>query len=205
MNIVLFGATGQTGKIFLKLALEKGHHVTAVARDISRIDINNKNLTIKTANLFNIEELKSVICGNDLVVSCLGGNANNKSTLLGDMVKNIVKAMQECDVHAMFLMSSAGIHNEMPGIIAKLFVTLFFKNAIADHKIAAEALINSGFTYFIVRPLSLIDGQMTKKFRISEDSVPKGGKNISRQDVAWFLSEALGKSEYNNKSICLCY
>ncbi len=205
MNLVLFGATGQTGKIFLKLALEKGHTVTAVARDVSKIDFEDKNLIVKTADLFNKDELINIIRGNDLVVSCLGGNANNKSTLLGDMVKNIVGAMKECGVSSMYLMSSAGIHNEMPGIIAKLFVALFFKNAIADHKVAAEALINSGFTYLIVRPLSLVDGEMTKSFRTSDDSVPKGGSNISRQDVAWFLAEALEKTEFNNKSICLCY
>ncbi len=205
MNIVLFGATGQTGKIFLKLALEKGHNVTAVVRDISKVNLTDKNLTVKTADLFNKTDLIGVIKGNDLVVSCLGGNANNKSTLLADMITNIVGAMKECGVSSMYLMSSAGIHNEMPGIIAKIFVALFFKNAIADHKIAAEALINSGFTYLIVRPLSLVDGEMTKTFRTSDDSVPKAGSNISRQDVAWFLAECLGKSEYRNKSICLCY
>ncbi len=205
MNIVLFGATGQTGKIFLKLALEKGHSVTAVVRDISKIDFSDKNLTVKTANLFNKEDLINVITGNNLVVSCLGGNANNKSTLLGDMITNIVGAMKECEVDSIYHMSSAGIHGEMPGVIAKLFVALFFRNAIADHKIAADAIINGGFTYLIVRPLSLVDGEMTKTFRTSDDSVPKAGSKISRQDVAWFLAEALGKSEYRNKSICLCY
>ncbi len=205
MNLVLFGATGKTGKFFLEYALERGHRVTAVVRDASKVDIVDKNLVIRVADLFNKDELISVIKGHDLVVSCLGGNANNKSTLLGDMIKNIVEAMKECEVHSMFLMSSAGIHNEMPGIIAKLFVTLFFKNAIADHKTAAEALINSGFSYLIVRPLSLIDGEATKEFRTSDDSVPRGGSKISRKDVAWFLAEALGKTEFNNKSICLCY
>ncbi len=205
MNIVLFGATGQTGKIFLKLALEKGHSVTAVVRDISKIDFSDKNLTVKTANLFNKEDLINVITGNNLVVSCLGGNANNKSTLLGDMILNIVGAMKECEVDSIYHMSSAGIHGEMPGVIAKLFVALFFRNAIADHKIAADAIINGGFTYLIVRPLSLVDGEMTKTFRTSDDSVPKAGSKISRKDVAWFLAEALGKGEYRNKSICLCY
>ncbi len=205
MNIILFGATGQTGKIFLKLALEKGHNVTAVVRDTSKIDFSDKKLTVKTANLFNKDDLISVITGSDLVVSCLGGNANNKSTLLGDMITNIVGAMKESGVDSIYHMSSAGIHGEMPGVIAKLFVALFFRNAIADHKIAADAIINGGFTYLIVRPLSLMDGEMTKTFRTSDNSVPKAGSKISRQDVAWFLAEALGKREYRNKSICLCY
>ncbi len=205
MKIVLFGASGQTGSIVMELALQAGHEVTAVVRDVSKIKISHNNLSVKTADLFDKESVKVVAEGNELAISCLGGNANNKSTLLGDMIQVIVPAVKEVGVREIYHMSSAGIHNEMPGVVAKIFVNLFFKNAIADHKTAAECVINSGLNYLIVRPLSLTEGEMTKEFRTSDTSVPKGGKNISRADVAYFLVEAIGKSEYKNKSICLCY
>ncbi len=205
MKIVLFGASGKTGRIVLDLALNAGHEVTAVVRDASKITAEHKNLTVKTANLFDENSVVEVSNGAQLAISCLGGDANNKSTLLSDMIKIIVPAIKQAGVKEIFHISSAGIHDEMPGIIAKLFVNLFFKNAIADHKIAANIIINSGLDYLILRPLSLIDGEMTKNFRTSDVSVPSGGKNISRQDVAYFLTQAIGKAEFKNKSICLCY
>ncbi len=205
MKIVLFGATGKTGIIVLELALKAGHEVTAVVRDSSKLTISHENLTVKTVNRFDKRYVIDVSKGAELAISCLGGDANNKSTLLSDMMKIIVAAIKEAGVKEIFHISSAGIHDEMPGVVAKLFVKLFFKNAIADHKIAAECIINSGLDYLILRPLSLVDGEMTKNFRTSDNSVPKGGKNINRADVAYFLVEAIGKKEYKNKSISLCY
>ncbi len=129
MKIILFGASGQTGKLFLQRALEKGNQVTAVVRDPSKININDDNLKVKIIDLFNEEELVAAITGNELVVSCLGGNANKKDCQLGNLITNIVNAMKKTDVKNIFHISSAGIHGEMPGIIAKIFVSLFFGNA----------------------------------------------------------------------------
>lgn len=39
LKIVVFGATGRTGKDVVKQALEKGHHVTAVVRTPEKVDI----------------------------------------------------------------------------------------------------------------------------------------------------------------------
>ncbi len=205
MKIVLFGASGKTGRIVLDLALTAGHEVIAVVRDVSKIIVSHDNLTVKTANLFDENSVVEVSKGAQLAISCLGGDANNKSTLLSDMIKVIVPAIKSAGVKEIFHISSAGIHDEMPGVIAKIFVNLFFKNAIADHKIAANVIINSGLDYLILRPLSLIDGEMTRDFRTADISVPNGGKNISREDVAFFLVDAIDKSELKNKSICLCY
>ncbi len=205
MKIILFGASGKTGKIFLNLVLQKGHLVTAIVRNASKIQLKHDNLTVKTLDLSVEDELLGAISGHDLVVSCLGGNANNKSTALSDMILNIVNAMKKAKVNHIFYIGSAGIHNEMPDLISRIIINIFFKNAIADHKLSAQAIINSGFNYLIMRPLSLIDGEMTKKFRTSYDAVPKGGKNISREDLAFFLSEAIGKDDYINKSIGICY
>ncbi len=90
-------------------------------------------------------------------------------------------------------------------LFQKIITNLFFKNAIADHKLSAQIIMNSNINYLIMRPLSLIDGEITKKYRISYDSIPKGGKNISREDLAYFMSEAIGKVEYINKSVGICY
>ena len=50
MKIVILGATGNTGKPLLRQTLEKGHTVTAILRDPSKLAIENSNLkTIKVS------------------------------------------------------------------------------------------------------------------------------------------------------------
>ena len=50
MKIVILGATGDTGKPLLRQTLEKGHTVTAILRDPSKLAIENSNLdTIKVS------------------------------------------------------------------------------------------------------------------------------------------------------------
>ncbi len=205
MKIILFGATGQTGKIFLNLALERGHEVTALVRDANKISVSHENLKIITINIYNQGDVTQAMRGHDLVVSCLGGNANTKSSKLFDMVEIIVAAMKASGVKNIFSVHSAGIHGEMPGIISKIIVSLLYKNAVADHSNAAHAIINSGLKYLVMRPLSLVNGEMTKHYRISYDSVPRGGSKISREDLAYFMAEAIGKEELINKSVAICY
>ena len=45
MKIVLLGATGDTGKPLLRQTLEKGHIVTAILRDPSKLAVEHANLT----------------------------------------------------------------------------------------------------------------------------------------------------------------
>ena len=44
MKILLFGATGRTGKIILQKALNDGHEVTAIVRDPSKLEGINVNI-----------------------------------------------------------------------------------------------------------------------------------------------------------------
>ena len=45
MKIVILGATGDTGKPLLRQTLEKGHTVTAILRESSKLTTENSNLT----------------------------------------------------------------------------------------------------------------------------------------------------------------
>lgn len=39
LKLVVFGATGRTGKEVVKQALDKGHHVTAIVRTPEKLNI----------------------------------------------------------------------------------------------------------------------------------------------------------------------
>lgn len=55
LKIVVFGATGRTGKEVVKQALEKGHHVTAVVRTPEKVDIQWVNYLAADCHLMSLK------------------------------------------------------------------------------------------------------------------------------------------------------
>jgi NAD(P)-dependent dehydrogenase (short-subunit alcohol dehydrogenase family) len=80
MNVVLYGATGNSGQRILKELTHRGHHVTAVARDTSKIPSSVK--AVKD-DLSSIEAIASIIAGTDVVVSACAPSQDNTDALLG--------------------------------------------------------------------------------------------------------------------------
>ena len=179
MKIIIFGATGQTGVLLVDMALKSGHEVTAYVRNPDKIKTTHENLKVVVGSTLNADEVSEAIKGHEAVVSCLGGEDNKKSTILTDMTKTIVDGMKLNKVDRIAYIATAGIHNEMPGLLTKIIISLLFKNVINDHIGATDYIMNNGLKYTIARPLSLVEGKLTKIYRETSEGIPKSGKNIS--------------------------
>ena len=203
MKIFLLGATGKTGALFLKMALENGHEVTAYVRSPEKLTAS-ENLNIIKGDLHAVEQMSVAMSDHDVVVSCLGGNDNDRSTVISDMTQVIVSSMIKSEIPRILAISSAGIHNEFAWM-TNLILNLFYKHVIADHRLAAQYIIKSGLVYTLARPLSLTDGELTKTYRMTSSGVPKGGKEISRADLAHFLLTSLENEAHENETVGLAY
>ncbi|MCP1225176.1 NAD(P)H-binding protein [Sebaldella sp. S0638] len=66
MKIAIIGANGKAGRLLAEEALERGHDVTAVARDSSKI--NSKKVKIMEKDLFSLtyDDLKDNDCSGIL-------------------------------------------------------------------------------------------------------------------------------------------
>ena len=69
------------------------------------------------------------------------------------------------------------------------------KNAINDHKGAKEYIINNQLKYTFERSLSLLEGDLTKKYRMTLEGVSKAGRNISKEYLADFWVNAVENNE----------
>jgi putative NADH-flavin reductase len=67
MNILLFGATGGTGKQVLLQALEQGHYITAVVRNPTKINIQSDKLEIVQGDVLT-SNLTEFVSGQDVVI-----------------------------------------------------------------------------------------------------------------------------------------
>ena len=68
MKIALIGATGMIGQRILAEALSRGHHVTVIARDPSKV-AKRPNLEVKTGDVMKPETMTPAIAGCDVFVS----------------------------------------------------------------------------------------------------------------------------------------
>lgn len=72
MKLLIFGATGGTGRALVEQGLERGHVVTAFARDPAKIKTNSPNLRVVKGDILNYDSVETAINGQDAVLSALG-------------------------------------------------------------------------------------------------------------------------------------
>lgn len=70
MNILVLGATGPTGRELVRQALARGHDVTAVARDPSKLD--DRGVRRAAGDVRNPESMTRALAGAEIVVLGLG-------------------------------------------------------------------------------------------------------------------------------------
>lgn len=76
MNIAIIGATGFVGSALVTEALQRGHQVTAIARDTTKIAQQDR-LTAKTADATQQEQLAKAAKGADVVISAYNAGWTN--------------------------------------------------------------------------------------------------------------------------------
>ena len=203
MKIIIFGASGKTGKLLVEQALSDNHRVTAFVRNPSNLNISNPNLVIVQGDATDASDVKKAILGHDAVISTLGTNTGlRKTTILHEMTQNIAQGMKEQQVSRIAYMASAGIDKEIPGVIGKITIKLL-GNVLDDHHNAVAVLKDNDLQWTIARPLGLNDKPFTGTYRKEAIGVPKGGRAISRADVADFLYQAIVNEEFIHQSVAL--
>ncbi|PXB99784.1 3-beta hydroxysteroid dehydrogenase, partial [Pseudomonas aeruginosa] len=72
MKIALIGATGHVGHYFLNEALQRGHAVTALVRDPSKLAARD-GLCVVQADVSDPAQVASAVAGHEVVISAFNG------------------------------------------------------------------------------------------------------------------------------------
>jgi len=95
----------------MKMALEKDHKVTAYVRSPEKVLLYNENLTIVKGDIFSLVDMAKAMASHDVVVSCLGGNNNDKERVITKKTEIIIKSMKANEINRIVTISTAGIHD----------------------------------------------------------------------------------------------
>lgn len=194
MKLVVFGASGGTGRALVSQALAAGHTVTAFVRNPESLAPAD-GLRIAVGDAGDAAAVAGAIAGQDAVLSALGARTLGKSDLLERASAHIVAGMEAHGVRRLIVLGAAGAlhdarkHN--PGLGNRLFFALirntFLKNAFADSAAQERRIEASALDYTIVHPPRLLDTPGVGTWRTEPDGLPPGGRQIAREDVARFM------------------
>ena len=71
MKLLIFGATGGTGRLLVEQAIAQGHQVTAFVRNPSKLKFKHPALKIFAGNVMDASAVQLAVAGHNVVLSAL--------------------------------------------------------------------------------------------------------------------------------------
>lgn len=207
MKIVLYGATGKSGQRILQEFTNRGHEVTAVARDTSKVPSTVK--AVKD-DLSNVDTIASVIKGADVVVSAYAPPQNNTDALLG-VTERQIAAVKKAGVSRLIVVGGAGLLEVSPGVtlIASGYLPEAYLPIATSHEKALQILEASDINWTYFSPAGFFEaGQRTGKFRLGTTNLianEKGDSRISFEDYASALVDEVEKPVHERGQLSIGY
>jgi putative NADH-flavin reductase len=200
MKVLVFGATGGTGRELLRQSLDQGHEVTAFVRDPSRLgEIAHANLRIVTGNVLDPEAVESTVPGHDAVLYAIGAGPK-RTTIREQGVRIVIEAMQAAKVKRLVCLSSFGVGDSRADLslfTRYVVVGIFLRHAFADHERQEAVVKKCALDWILVRPPHLKDGAHTGSYQHGLTLAYGNIEGwISRGDLADFMLQQLEDDRY---------
>jgi putative NADH-flavin reductase len=204
MNVLVFGASGRTGRELVKQGLAQGHTVTAFVRHPAKFDIEHPHLKVVQGDAADRISVERAVKGQDAVLCALGAaNLLKRDQAVVVGVHNIIMAMEWMGVRHLIYLSADTVrdsHDQL-NALRKVFVPLLFHNSAEDHELNESMIKQSHVDWIIVRPPMLTNGERTGTYRSGErlrarSIIP----HFSRADLAEFMLKQLTDDTFLHKT-----
>lgn len=208
MNVILFGATGMIGSRVLKELVSRGHKVTAVVRDPSRVP-PEPNVKAVKGDVLDPAEVAAVVKGSDAVISSYA--PGQKPEAIVDATKSLIAGLKEAGVKRFIEVGGAGSLFVAPNLrlIDAPSFPAEYKEIALTHAEALEVLRGSDLDWTYFSPAALIQpGERTGKFRLDKDMLvadEKGNSRISAEDYAIALVDELENPKHIRQRFTIGY
>jgi uncharacterized protein len=209
MNVVVYGATGNSGSEIVKELLRRGHKVTGVARNVDSLK-SQPEVTAKTDDLSNVDAIAAIVKGADAVVSAYQPPADNTDALV-DVTKRQVEAVKKAGGPRLLVVGGAGLLEVAQGVtlIQSGHLPEEYMPIAVSHEKAAQVLKNSDINWTYLAPGAFfVPGERTGKFRLGTKELvtdAKGESKISFADYAIALVDEIEKPKHERQLFSIGY
>jgi len=221
LNILVYGATGKIGTHVVTEALNRGHAVTAVSRNPSRITRQQENLSAVKGDLLDTDSIRSLATGQDVVIisvrGVIGDSKTPESALQYLAVKNVVATLRKLgdDAPRLIHVGGSGTLEVRPGVmyadkLPRLFLPKDLELEIQGQILALAFLrtVDDVNWTYATPPKNLTNGRRKGSYRIGGDRMlnDKRGRNlVSRADFAIALVDEAESAAHNMRRFSVAY
>jgi uncharacterized protein len=202
-TVALIGATGHAGSRILNELTQRGHSVTAIVRNPTKVP-PLKNITAKAGDVHDLDGLAALIAGHDVVVSSVHFAASDPGTLIA--------AVRKACVPRYIIVGGAGSLKAPAGglLIDSGHVPLPY----VPESRAGVAFLDmlrgiSDFEWSFLSPsIEFVPGQRTGRFRLCDDTVltdDRGRSWISYEDYAVALVDEIEGNAHPRRRFTVGY
>jgi putative NADH-flavin reductase len=217
MKIALIGGTGFVGSAVLEELLQRGHQVTALARDPAKYTARD-GLAVVKADVLDAAQVADAVRGTDAVVSAY--NPGWQEPKIHDIflqgTRAVFDGVKRGGVKRLLVVGGAGSLFVAPGV--QLMDTPEFKSMVPPEILqgalaAREALnlirLETSLDWTFLSPAAILEpGPRTGKFRLGGDQMLMNGDHpakISVTDLAVAIVDEIEKPQHVQKRFTAAY
>ncbi|KAG0256348.1 hypothetical protein BG011_004617 [Mortierella polycephala] len=203
----LLSANGRTGIELVKQGLERNYRVTAFVRDDKLLLEDsalrkNQNLLIVRGSPTSQADVDSCVEGQDVVVNVIGARLMASDATIGSHSQVVLNnAMKKHGVRRLIVITSYGCLGLRNYLIntRKLFSRVFMTGILKD-KVLQEDIVQRDTEFLdwtIIRPITLKDGDMSERYWVSCEELPKTNKVklLTRKDLAHYILTIINRPQ----------
>ncbi|MDN3219138.1 NAD(P)-dependent oxidoreductase [Pseudomonas nunensis] len=202
-KIAIIGATGRAGSQLLEEALRRGHSVTAIARDTSKIG-QRAGVVSKSVDALDAEALQSAVAGHDVVISAAHFATLPASAVIGPVKKAGVKRLLVVGGAGSLLLPNGGRVIDSEGFPEEYKAeasagALFLENLRKEQELDWT---------FVSPSAEFVEGERTGKFRIGKDDLlvsAQGRSWITFADYAIALLDEVEAPKHSRQRFAVGY
>lgn len=203
MKLVLFGATGHLGHAILEEALARGHDVTAIVRDSSRIQKHHDKLHVVTGTVEESAIWLAYAKYADAVIASLSARRSGNFDEVPATAQKLLDTLNGTNVKRLLWVGGAASLEVAPGV--KVIDDPHFPEAWKPEaqgqaralEVFRASKADVDWTY--ISPAKLIeDGERTGKYRVGGEQLLVDDKGVSRITVADYAVALLDRLEKND-------
>lgn len=204
-TIVIFGASGLTGREIANEAVSSGINVRAVVRKNPDKSVLPENVEFIECGLDNLKVIAEAIKGTDGVVVAFGPRPPYKDTFCKEATANIIKAMEKSGVTRLICQTGAmiGEYPKNRSLPFSIMCRIYNKNnpsGYRDRLLQEKAVKESPLNWTIIKPPRLTDSAINP-VQAGENIKVGMLSSVSRKSLAKFIIEELTNPKFIKKAV----
>lgn len=213
MKVALIGASGKIGSHILKELITRGHQVTAIARNVEKINVEDDKVIPVSVDVNNTDELAKALKDNNIVVCAFNAGWDNPN-LYNDNMKgyeSIQKAIRAVNIRRFLMVGNAGtlFVGAKQQVDSDNFPKEMTQGAKAVRDYAEQLTRETFLDWVYLAPQIEIDTTQGRTGRVrlagEEPIVKNDVASISPEDLAMVVVDEVEHKKYSRKRFTAGY